>query len=269
MKRIIAAALAAFLSGAVLPSTAIAETTESWQFDGSLYVYVPTIGGTTTFPENGEPNVTINTSSILDVLKMAFMGTLGLRKGRWGAFTDVYYVDLGNTQSATSALTIGGTRLPADASADVTMDIKSAVWTVAGSYRVSADRGSPLDLFAGARLLDLKETLRWQLSGNIGSIALPDLAGDQATRLTNWDGILGVRGRFALGADEKWFIPYYLDFGAGNSDRTVQAVGGVGYAFKWGDLTASWRYLDYKMKASSNIQSFNLSGPAIGAVFHW
>jgi hypothetical protein len=270
MQRIVAAALAAFFLGAALSSNAGAEASEAWQFDGLLYIYLPTIGGTTTFPPPvGGSSVSVDAAKILDNLNMAFMGSLGVRKGPWGAFTDVMYMDLGNTKSATRSLTVGRDQLPVGASANATLDLKATVWTVAGSYRISDNSRTPVDVFAGARLLDIKESLRWQLSGNIGSVPLPDRAGNPGASLANWDGIIGVRGRYALDADQKWFIPYYLDFGMGSSDQTVQAVGGVGYAFEWGDVTVAWRYLDYKMKDSSKIESLNLSGPIIAAAFHW
>ena len=270
MKRIIAVAAAALCVLTVLPSTAVAAAPDQWQFDGALYIYLPTIGGTTTFPQPGAgSNVSVDASKILDNLKMAFMGSLGARNGAWGAFIDVLYMDLGNSKSGTRGLTVGGTPLPAAASADATFDLKGTVWTLAGSYRIVAEPATPVDLFAGMRMFDMKETLRWQLNGNIGSVPLPGRAGDQEASLTNWDAIIGVKGRFALGAERKWFVPYYLDVGTGNSDQTWQAMGGVGYAFQWGEVVAAWRYLDYKMKSGSKIESINFDGPAIAAVFHW
>lgn len=270
MRRIVTVALAVLGFTAVLPASAAAESPDAWQFDGALYIYLPTIGGTTTFPEPGAgSSVSVDASKILDNLKMAFMGSLGVRKGLWGAFTDVLYMDLGNSKSATRGLTVGGVPLPAGASADATFDLKGTVWTLAGTYRVMADPATPVDLFAGMRLLDMTQTLRWQLSGNIGSIPLPGRAGNEEATLTNWDAIVGVKGRFTLGADRKWFIPYYLDIGTGNSDQTWQAMAGVGYALQWGEVVAAWRYLDYNMGSSSKIESLNFNGPAIAVVFHW
>jgi hypothetical protein len=40
-----------------------------------------------------------------------------------------------------------------------------------------------------------------------------------------------------------WFVPYYLDVGAGDSYLTWQALAGIGYKFKWGETAAFWRYL--------------------------
>jgi hypothetical protein len=270
MKRAIAltaAALCAWIAPA--PGGAFAQSVDAWQWQASIYLYLPSIGGTTTFPQLGGGGVSIDAAKILDNLKMGFMGSLEARKGRWGAFTDVLYVDLGNSKSATRDFTVGGTPLPADATANVDFDLKGTVWTLAGAYRAVADPGSPLDVFAGARMLDLGQTLGWQLSGNVGSIPLADRSGNQETNLKNWDAIIGVKGRFELGAYKKWFVPYYVDVGAGDSKSTWQAVTGLGYSFGWGDVVGAWRHLDYRMKSDTAVESLSFSGPGIAAVFRW
>ena len=268
-KMITQTAVALGAAALLLPAIAVGQTAEAWQFEAAIYGYLPTIGGKTTFPQTGAgSDVTVDPAKVLESLNFAFMGSFGVRRGPWGAFTDVIYLDLGNSKSATGDLSIGGTPLPADASANLKFDVKGTVWTLAGSYRVFDDATSPVDVFAGARLLDLKQKLDWQLSGNIGPIPLPGRAGSQEVSVSNWDALIGVKGRVALGAERRWFLPYYLDIGTGNSDMTWQAVGGVGYAFGWGEVVGAWRYLDYRT-GSSKIESVSFSGPAVAAVFHW
>ncbi|HEX4234689.1 MAG TPA: hypothetical protein VH041_10305 [Caldimonas sp.] len=264
-------ATAATLCSAVLwlPAIAVAQTSEAWQFDGTLYLYLPSVGGKTTFPENGNDNVTVDTSKILDSLQAAFMGSLGVRRGVWGAFTDYVYVDFSNSKSATSNFSVGGVPIPVDASASTDLGLRGSAWTIAGTYRVVPDPASPIDLFAGLRYLDIRQTLAWNLSGNVGAIPLPGRAGNREQSVTNWDGIVGVKGRFAFAPDRRWFVPYYLDVGTGNSDLTWQAFGGIGYSFRWGDVVGAWRYLDYRFKSGKPIESVNFNGPAIAAVFHW
>ena len=84
-----------------------------------------------------------------------------------------------------------------------------------------------------------------------------------------WDGIIGVKGRYAFGQNRQWFAPYYLDIGAGQSDLTWQAAAGVGYEYSWGELTGMWRYLDYNMKSGSVVESMTFNGPMLGATFRW
>ena len=78
-----------------------------------------------------------------------------------------------------------------------------------------------MQFLAGARLLDLETTLGYQFIGNIS--ALP-LAASGSSRVTEsfWDGIIGVKGRLSFGDDRKWFVPYYLEVGTGQSDLTWQ-----------------------------------------------
>jgi hypothetical protein len=147
--------------------------------------------------------------------------------------------------------------------------MKATVWTLAGSYRAAASPESVLDVLAGARLLDVNVNQSWQLTGNIGAIPLPGRSGSGEVSSSKWNGIVGVKGRLALGADRTWFAPFYLDAGTGDSKLTWQALGGIGYAFSWGDVTATWRYLAYNNKSGSAIQDMNMSGPDIAFVFHW
>ncbi len=61
-----------------------------------------------------------------------------------------------------------------------------------------------------------------------------------------WTGIIGVKGRMMLGAGD-WFINYYADVGSGYSTTTWQGIGGVGYAFKWGEVILDYRTLHYNV----------------------
>jgi hypothetical protein len=81
--------------------------------------------------------------------------------------------------------------------------------------------------------------------------------------------IFGVRGRLAFGAKKTWFVPYYLDLGFGESDLTWQGIAGMGYAFRWGEVVAVWRYLYYDLQSGQAIADMNFSGPALGVTFRW
>jgi hypothetical protein len=47
----------------------------------------------------GSGDAVVDASTIVDNLKMAFMGSFEVSKGPWGLFTDVLYRDIGNTKS--------------------------------------------------------------------------------------------------------------------------------------------------------------------------
>jgi hypothetical protein len=269
MKKTLAATAVALCAAALLPATAGAQTSDAWQFGASIYLYLPTISGKTTFPQGAGSDVAVDADKIMDSLQGAFMGNFEARKGLWGGFTDIAYFDLGQSKSGFRDMTVGGNQLPANVSGNADFNLKGSAWTLAGSYRVQTDQRSPVDVFAGARMLDIQTTLAWQLSGNVGSIPTAGRAGNLEAKLQNWDAIVGVKGRWAFGSERKWFVPYYLDVGTGESDSTFQAMAGVGYSFGWGDVIGSWRYLDYNMKSGSKIESLNFNGPSVAAVFHW
>ena len=65
---------------------------------------------------------------------------------------------------------------------------------------------------------------------------MPGRSGTKKVSESVWDGIVGVKGRYAFGDDRKWFVPFYLDVGTGQTKLTWQAAAGVGYAFHWGDV---------------------------------
>ena len=57
-------------------------------------------------------SVDIDASIILDHLKMTGMSALAIQKGHWGAFTDVVYLNVGDSTSQTRQLEIRGNPLP-------------------------------------------------------------------------------------------------------------------------------------------------------------
>jgi hypothetical protein len=269
MKRLAATAVAAL--SCALAQCAQAQVSDAWRFDAALYLYLPSMSGTTTFPTGGGPgsDVGLDLEKILNSLQGAFMGTLQVSKGRYGAFTDIVYVDFSNSRAGTHDLSVGERPLPIDVTAGVNLGLKGAAWTLAGTYLVLSESRSSVELLAGARLLDIKQTFDWQLAGNIGNIPVPAQGGHEEASLHNWDAIVGAKGRYAFGADKAWFVPFYVDAGAGNSQSTWQVMAGLGYSFKWGDIVGAYRQLDYRMGSGKPIQTLNFSGPQVAAVFHW
>jgi hypothetical protein len=257
------------LSLAALACASPSAQAQSWQFEASIYAYFPKAGGTTNFPASGGGStVAIDGDPLLDHLKFAFMGSLAAQNGQWGVFTDYIHVDFGHQASGSRAIEVGGV-LPVGASASIDYGLKGSLWTLAGTWRAPTSPAYTLDVLFGVRMLDIDAHLSYALGGNVGSIALQDRSGSRSASQTNWDGIVGVRGRMPFGSSGRWFVPFYLDVGTGKSSLTWQATAGVGYAFGWGDVVGSWRYVDYRMKSGQPIDTLNFNGPAIAAVFHW
>lgn len=266
----------ALMAGAVLPATAMAQSTPNnwdagkWKVGATVYAYLPSIGGQMKFPvDAGGSSLNVDADQIIDSLKFTFMGTLDVHNGRWGFFTDVVYMDVGGNKSNTRDFSIGNIGLPAGTTADLELDLKGLVWTLAGEYRVAADPAWTVDVVAGARMLDVKPTLNWAIQGNLGPITGPGRSGTREIDETVWDGIVGVKGRYNFGNDRRWGVPFYADIGTGESDLTWQAAAGVSYAFGWGEVIGMWRYLDYKFKSDKQLQDLNFNGPMIGVTFRF
>jgi hypothetical protein len=264
------------VTGMLLPVVAFAQTPQAysdsgtWRYAASINGYLPSIGGKTTFPaDSSGSGINVTADTIIDNLKFTFMGSFDASNGRWGVFTDVLYLDVGGTKSQTRDFSIGNIGLPADTNADLSLDLKGLIWTLAGEYRAASDPDLTMDVLAGARLFDIKQKLGWAISGNLGPIAASGRSGSVEVGDKVWDAIVGVKGRYSFGESRKWSVPFYLDVGTGQSELTWQGAVGIGYAFRWGEVSALWRYIDYKFKSGSKVEDINFNGPQIGATFRW
>jgi hypothetical protein len=259
------------VAAALLPFHAHADSTAGeWQWDATVYMYLPSIGGETSFPPSGGgPSVDVSADAILDSLNFAVMGALGARKGPWGVATDVIYLDLGSSKKGTRNFQLGQVDLPASVDADLRLDITGWLWTLTGSYALVQQERVSMDVLAGVRMLDLEETLRWQFNGDISTLPLPGRSGNGSAEATQWDAIVGVKGRASFGAEGNWYVPYYLDVGTGDSDLTWQGMVGLGYSFDSIDVVGVWRYLDYDIGDDTPIASIDFNGPALGVTFRF
>ena len=265
------AAATLFGAGALASGGAAAQSTlsDEWRFRAFVYMWGPKITGAATFPGGNTADFSMTFGDILDHLKMAGMGTLEVQKGPWGAFTDVVYMNLGATNTKTRDGTIDGVPLPVGVTVNTGVGLKSWVWTLAGSYRVQSTAESEMDVFAGARMLTIEPTLTYSFNVDVGPFVGPGRGGSRTVKGKDWNAIVGAKGRVGFGANREWFVPYYFDIGTGDSDLTWQGSLGLGYTFGWGDVIASYRYLDYNFKSSSKVQELTIKGPLLGAVFRW
>ena len=190
------------------PSGALAQSADTWKWTASIYVYSPEVRGQTNFPPSGGgEGISLGPYSVIDNLNAAFMGTLEASNGRWGGFTDLIYLDLGNSKSGTRNLTVAGQPLPIDASANLDYNLRGTAWTLAGTYRAYTLPRATLDAIFGVRWFDIKQTLKWDLVGNVGNFPINGRSGNYESRLSNVDAIVGFKGRAFFGEGGKWFAP--------------------------------------------------------------
>ena len=254
------------VAGAALtPAMASAEGAESgqWHYTLGIYGYMPQLNTQTQFPGASQIiDSELTFHQIVENLKMGFMGAGGAHNGTWGVFTEVLYLDLGGSTSKTRNFTVDNVTVPVQA--DVNVDVKATIWTLAGDYRVLDNPDWTVDLLGGFRMLELKARLNYSISNPLGATG-----GRKDASGTDWNGIIGAHGRYHFGDHKQWFVPFYLDAGTGQSQSTWQALAGIGYKFHWGDAIASWRYLDFKGKSDKIVQDLKLNGPMIGIALHW
>ena len=131
-----AATLAA--AGVLTPTLLAAQTPQSkpipgvWRFGASLYGYLPSVSGTSSAPaDSGGNRINVDLAEILD-LEFTVMGSFDAHNGRWGAFTDLVYLDFG-VEAEIRDFTIGKIGIPANTTADLDFEFKGLVWTLAAS----------------------------------------------------------------------------------------------------------------------------------------
>jgi hypothetical protein len=262
-------ALRRFGASVLLPGVALAQQPadqqRDWDVRAAVYGFFPSVGGTTRFAAPGGGEIDIDADDLVRNAEIAFMGSVEAQKGRWGLFSDVIYIDVGDEMAGSTALAQGALPLPPGVTADASLDVEASVWMIAANLRVLDGEQSTFDAFAGVRTLDAEGTLDATLMSPLGPIASASSTAED----DNVDGVIGVKGKVSFGKRHQWFVPFYADIGAGDSDRTSQAATGVGYTTRWGELFATYRYLDYDMKSDRKIASLDFSGPAIGVSYRF
>lgn len=257
----------------IAPGAFAQSKSDEWQWRGTIYLWLPDVNGTTSMPaDSGGTTISADVGQILESLNLAFMGQLEARKGRWGGFTDLIYLDLSNDQTNARSVNFSGPggiiNVPADASMYANMDLKGLVWTLAGTYTVVEKPGYEMLVLGGVRYLGLDINLNWQASGNIGSLPPVAQSGSSSASPDYWDAIIGVRGRADLGKSN-WYVPYYVDIGTGSSNNTWQAALGLGYRFRWGEVTAAYRYLNYNFDDGEPLKDISFGGFGLGVSWSW
>ena len=222
-KRLERVACASMLSIAgVVAQAADPATSDDWQFNAGLYLWGAGLNGETSAGSDFD----ISFGDLINNLNMAFMGNFEARKSKWSLAADVIYLNVGAG---------GGGRVPVEEAPGVSVkvgaDVKLRAWVLGftGGYNLWQSERGTLDVIAGARHLEVKVNL--DAAERLGPFAKQQ----ETTAGGNvWDAVIGVKGDINL--TDKWYAPYYLDVGTGDSDFTWQIVAGVGYRFDWGDV---------------------------------
>ena len=222
---------------------------EEWRHRATVYGWLAGLDGNTRFPLEDDDSLEIDASDILEDLKMVFMGNYEGHYREWSVLADVVYLDLGDSRNVDTEL--GEVR--------ASLDLKS--WVVHGAvgYEVIATERSTTNLVAGVRYLSLDGELETSVENGRGR--------SSSERESVTDAIVGVRGQFAL--NTRWFIPYHVDVGFGDTDYSYQLFTGLGYRNGALDFELGYRHLDFEFDDDRFMKDLQISGPAIGVGFRF
>src|SRR5262245_20705344 len=80
---------------------------DDWQFRATIYGLFPSLTGSGPVPDIGIPGLDAFAETFDEHSALIAMGAFEAQKGRWGAFSDVIYLNLSGTNTERHSLSIG------------------------------------------------------------------------------------------------------------------------------------------------------------------
>ncbi|MEL7451264.1 MAG: hypothetical protein AAFN78_18775 [Pseudomonadota bacterium] len=228
-----------------------------WEHALAVYLWAAGIDGRTASGQD----VDVDFDTLLDALEIGGMASYQARKGKWSFLGDIIYMELSDSQQLDLLPPVGPG--PVNVTTDTTADVEGLIFQAAAAYNVAENGDSRTDIVFGARYLDLSTDIT--LDFNLDPA--PNVSRQLSTSGDALDAFVGVKGNVAL--SERWFLPYYVDIGAGDSEFTWQALGGVAFkASSWADITLVYRHIDWDLDGGG-VDDISFSGAALGVIFRF
>ena len=242
------------------PTSVPAAESPGWRADVTAWVWVMGVTG-----DVGARGFTTSVdASFADVLEASdsvfgFSGRLEVGKGRWGAFLDGVYTNIG-VEDQTGPLGVSDVDVTSELVVlDFAAMYRLGEWDQTGDAAASPHR-TTLDLYAGGRFTSVDLTLN------------PE-GGAERSRGRSWvDPIVGAK--FVLPLSERWHLETSGDVGGFgvSSDFTWSATAVFGYDFTLFDHPASayagYRAIGEDYSTGSGSEKFTwdvvMHGPIIG-----
>ncbi len=238
------------LSGALLfANIAVAEG--DLEFDLEVYGWLPTLD---IQAEDGS-NFEISREDIVNNLDIAGMAFATLRKDKWVLATDLIYFHIEDDD---------GTPIGALLELEE-LGIEAAIVTPTIGYTVAESDKYFVDLYTGARYIWIQVDQELRFDPILPGPSTKQKGSESAS---NWDGIVGLRGHYQLA--DKWYMPFALNGGTGQSDSVFEVNAGFAYRFDKLDAAFGWRYINWDFgKDASPLKELTVNGPYVGAIFRW
>lgn len=205
-------------------------------------------------------NLTLDAADALGNLEAGLMGRLEANNGQWGAFADLFFIQMGDD-----------TQVGPRGNIPVSTEVSNTIWQLAGTYRVVNKEDFDLDLLAGMRGYSIDTDITIEpFTGPAGLLQRPGRFA--SADLSFVDPILGAKAKWRL--SERWDLDLYGDiggFGAG-SDFTWRAGANFGYAASDSiSLRAGYIVMDFDYSKGSGFDEVRyrttMYGPVLGAGF--
>ena len=225
-------------------TTAAAAEGSDWDWMVEPYIWGASIG---TDMRTIDPPTEAESETAFSELDGVFMARIEGRNDRWGVFTDFIYLGLADSAERRFAHTEN--------------DLDARLLDAAVSWRVSGERDRGLDVFAGARYIDLDLGVRFEPNN-------PAFAPSSLDIGTSYlDVLLGARYSWVF--TDRWGMVARGDGSLGQTDGTWSASLLGSYRTGNGAWLFGYRYLEGELGNDNANVKLDLSGPLVGYGFRF
>ena len=230
-----------------IASTVQAE--EKWELVFTPFLWASgQSGDVATLPGAETAEIDLSFSDIADNLDNALMGVFDARKGSWGLFAELFYIDIDTDEIET----------PLNLFSAADYEQQFSALTLGASRRFMFER-TAVDLLVGIRFWEVDN----KLSLTAGILPATKIEGKE-----DWtDVVVGVRVQRKL--NETWSAGGWLVSAvSGDSDSAWDILVGVNYALNESLLlVGGYRHQNVDFDENGFLYDVELSGPVFGATF--
>ncbi|MGE8517561.1 hypothetical protein ACXHWJ_09740 [Alcaligenes nematophilus] len=232
--------------GRMTPGT----NSSSWQFSVSPYFWMAGIQGTSGQFNLPPADMKSDFGQIFNELDFAFMGIVEARRGPYSILGDLSYTKTSLKDSTPHGVLANKVGVTSEAFSGL----------LAGGYTVYQSARGHLDVIAGARVWNVRTTMRFQ-GGVLDELKRRDSA--------TWvDVVAGLRGNYFL--TDKTYLMAWGAVGAGQANLDWDMAAGVGYQVQKNlSLTAGYRMQGVDYSKDGFVFDVIQKGPILGLTYRF